>query len=77
MSLAKRLAIIEVTQIRGCYTCHWLKSLTPSDRAAFTDWITDGKPASQLWEVCCSDPENPLGVTESSFRRHLRHHVAE
>ena len=74
MSLANRLASIEITQIRGCYTCHWWRGLTDTDRAAFSQWIADGHPAAQLWEVCCSDPDNPLKVTESSFRRHLRHH---
>lgn len=76
MSLAKRLATIQITQIRGCYTCHWLKSLSDTDRAAFDKWLADGNPAAQLWEVCALDPDNPLPVTESSFRRHLRHHDA-
>lgn len=74
MSLAKRLSTVQITQVQGCYTCHWLKSLTPADRAAFNTWLAEGNPASQLWEVCCSDPDNPLRVTESSFRRHVRHH---
>ena len=59
----------------GCVTCKWLETVSPADRAAFSAWIADKKSKSQLWELCSTDPDNPLTVSLSGFRLHLRHHV--
>lgn len=77
MTLAKRLAAVEITQTPGCYTCAWLRKLSDADRQAFNKWISDKNPIAQLWEISTTDPDSPLKVTESSFRRHIRHHVSQ
>lgn len=59
---------------QGCVTCKWLDTVTPADRAAIDRWITEGKSKSQLWELCTTDPDNPLDISLSGFRLHLRHH---
>ena len=39
-------------------------------------WIADGGSIAQLFEIVSTDDTNPLPVSESPFRSHLRkHHV--
>lgn len=77
MSLAKRLSQVVPFQTNsGCRTCGWLKQLPAADRHAFDDWLVEGRSAAQLWEVCCSD-DNPLQISLTGFRHHLKHHKRE
>lgn len=74
MSLANRLSDVVPTRGRrnGCTTCNWIASLSDSDRAAFNQWIAEGRSITQLWEVAASDPHNPIEVGISAMRLHLR-----
>lgn len=74
MSLAKRLTTVVPTRGRrnGCSTCHWLATLSESDREAFNTWIEDGRSITQLWEVADADPDNPIPVGVSAMRLHIR-----
>ncbi len=74
MSLALRLsAVIPSATNNGCRTCRYLADLSPTDRRAFDDWITEGHSATQLWEVCCADG---LEISMTGFRHHMKHHQA-
>jgi hypothetical protein len=74
MSLSDRLsAVIPVRSNRGCITCLWLESLSPGDRAAYDAWMNSGKSLAQLWEVAATDPDNPLKISLTGFRHHLKH----
>jgi hypothetical protein len=75
MSLSKRLSsVVPVASNNGCRTCHYVSALSDADLQAFDDWLAGGNSATQLWEVCCADPDNPLDVTISGFRNHMKHH---
>lgn len=75
MSIAKRLAaVIAVRSNTGCATCEWLKTIPQQDREAIDQWVADGMSISQLHEIVSSDDTNPLPVSDSAFRNHLRRH---
>lgn len=75
MSLSKRLSsVVPVSSNHGCRTCQYLSTLTAEDRQAFDDWLASGHSATQLWEICCADPDHRLDVTLSGFRNHMKHH---
>lgn len=75
MSLSDRLANIPQRRSnQGCVTCKWVDALSTADRRAFDAWIIDGKSISQLWEACANDDDNPLRLSSSPFRDHIRHH---
>lgn len=77
MSLADRLTqVTPYPSNRGCVTCHYLDSLTKSDRKAWDDWIASGKSLAQLHEIATTDPDNPLKVSLTGFRHHQRAHGA-
>ena len=74
MSLANRLQTVVVSRSnRGCVTCAWLETLPKADRKAFDGWVTEKHSLVQLWEICASE-ENPLKVSVSGLRNHVRHH---
>lgn len=73
MSLAKRLSVTANRSNRGCVTCAWLKTLSEEDYAAWVSWIEEKKSISQLWEIASGDPDNPLPVSPTGLRNHLRH----
>lgn len=74
MSLAKRLADVVPTLGRrnGCTTCRWIDTLSEGDRKAFDEWVSRGLSITQLWEQAAADPENPIPVSVSALRLHLR-----
>lgn len=74
MSLANRLsAVIPVRGRRdGCSTCTWLDSLPTADRAAWEQWVDEGRSITQLWEVAQADPDHPIPVGASAMRLHIR-----
>ena len=75
MSIAKRLAaVIAVRSNTGCATCEWLTTLSSEDQQAINQWVADGMSVSQLHEILTSEPDNPLPVSDSAFRNHLRRH---
>lgn len=75
MSLAQRLSTVQASRANsGCATCQWLKTLNKEDRAALDAWIADGLSIAQLHEICSKDELNPLPVSDSAFRSHLRRH---
>lgn len=55
-------------------TCNWLKGVTKADRRKIDEWIAEKYSVAQLWEILSSDPDNPLVVSNTAFRHHLRHH---
>jgi hypothetical protein len=75
VSLANRLSAVQPSRSnRGCETCKYLKSLSPKDLDAWNSWIAENRSLSQLWEVACSDPENPLSVSMTAVRNHIQAH---
>lgn len=75
MSLANRLdAVIPTLSNKGCRTCAWLKTLSPKDVEAFQNWLTSGRSVTQLWEVATSSTDNPLRVSITGLRHHVRAH---
>lgn len=71
MSLAQRLASVQANRANaGCRTCHWLETLTDTDRQAWHDWLADQKSAQQLYEVAVAEG---LDISLTAFRHHLRH----
>lgn len=73
MGLSDRLAETTPNKSnRGCRTCQWLLTLGESDLAAFHNWIADGNSVMQLHKVCNSDPDNPLPVSFTALRNHVR-----
>lgn len=77
MSLANRLAeVVPTRSNRGCQTCHWLSTLTPQDNKAFSAWIDEKRSVAQLWDIATSETDNPLKVSMTGLRHHVRHHRA-
>ncbi len=77
MSLADRIGNVEPNRgNHGCVTCDWVEALAPGDRAAIDEWIEARWSVNQLWEMCRDDPDNPLDISLSGFRHHVRHHRA-
>lgn len=75
MSLAQRLSTVQASRANsGCTTCHWLKTIPAEDREAIYKWIADKLSIAQLHEICASDEHNPLPVSDSAFRTHIRRH---
>jgi len=76
VSLVDRLAGIVANRSNsgGCVTCKWYAALPDGDRAAFDDWIADGKSMTQLWEVAVADDDNPFPVSLTALRHHIRNH---
>ena len=75
MALSDRLNSVTANRAnRGCVTCRWLVELPDTDREAFKAWITAGKSVLQLHELCATDPDNPLPVSFTALRNHLRNH---
>lgn len=74
MSLAKRLGNVQPNHAnKGCRTCAYLNALPKADSAAWNQWLDEGHSAQQLYEIAHSDPENPLQVSLTAFRHHMRH----
>lgn len=59
-------------QNKGCETCKWVSRLTEEDRKSIADWIAEGWSLRQLHEICASDEDDPLPVTITAFKNHLR-----
>lgn len=75
MSLAEKLSsVVAVRSNSGCATCEWMESLSEKDRQAVTSWIADGMSISQLHDIASSDETNPLQVSDSAFRNHIKRH---
>jgi hypothetical protein len=75
MSLSDQLNSMQPKRSnQGCVTCKWLDTLKEPDRRAFDNWITDGKSIAQLWQACYDDTDNPLNISNTPFRDHIRHH---
>ena len=76
MSLSDQLESLDAKpSVTGCKTCHWLATLSTADRRAFDAWLADGKSRQQLWQACVNNDENPLKITFTPFRDHIRHHL--
>ena len=72
MSLKSRLDSVQASMANnGCRTCMWLDTLSTADRRAFDSWLDESKSIAQLWELCVLEG---VGVTQSPFRYHLKHH---
>ena len=77
MSLANRLSsAVPFRANRGCVTCMWLDELPDADRQAFDDWIRSGNSVAQLWEIASTMEDNPLQVSNTGLRHHIKHHKA-
>lgn len=74
MGLSERLAEVNVPNLSnsGCRTCKWLLTLSDKDRAAFYDWVQNDHSIMQLHRLCVSDPDNPLTVSFTALRNHVR-----
>ena len=56
---------------RGCATCLWYGSLDKGDKAAFDQWLADGKSTRGLWRMCADEG---LRISCSPFRDHCANH---
>ena len=75
MSLAQRLQTVQPSRSNaGCTTCQWLETVSDEDRRAIAKWIDDNLSVAQLHELLATDPDNPLPVSDSAFRNHIRRH---
>jgi hypothetical protein len=75
VSLSDRLDSMKpIPSDRSCKTCQWLATLSTADRRAFDSWLADGKSVGQLLKACFTNEENPLKITSTPFRDHVRHH---
>lgn len=73
MSLSSKIANSSPRrQNRGCETCKWLARLTAEDQQSVQDWLDAGWSMRQLHEICASDEDDPLPVTLTAFKNHLR-----
>ena len=76
MSLSDQLESLDAKpSVTGCNTCHWLATLSTADRRAFDSWLAEGKGKTALWQACVNNDENPLKITFTPFRDHIRHHL--
>lgn len=76
MSLVKKLSAVQPIKANtGCETCQWLSTLPDEDRDAIDQWIADGFSVAQLHEICSNYTDNPIPVTDSAFRNHLKRHT--
>ena len=76
MSLSDQLESFDAKpSVTGCKTCHWLATLSTADRRAFDSWLAEGKGKTALWQACVNNDENPLKITFTPFRDHIRHHL--
>ena len=76
MSLSDQLESLDAKpSVTGCKTCHWLATLSTADRRAFDSWLAEGKGKTALWQACVNNDENPLKITFTPFRDHIRHHL--
>lgn len=75
MSLSDRLAgVIPSRPNRGCETCRWLETLSDRDRRSFDDWLDADYSLAQLHEIASSLEDNPLRVSNTGMRHHVKHH---
>lgn len=74
MALANRLAESQPNRSnrRGCETCIWLRTLSVDDKASFMAWVKNGHSLMQLHDICTTDPENPLRVSFTALRNHIK-----
>ena len=76
MSLSDQLESLDAKpSVTGCKTCHWLATLSTADRRAFDSWLAEGKGKTALWQACVNNDENPLKITFTPFRDHIRQHL--
>lgn len=82
MSLADRLRAAAENPGRsnsGCVSCQWFAGLNDDIKTLINDWYTAGHSTRQLY-ILLSAPDDdepdyqPLPVSESGWRAHLRHH---
>lgn len=77
MSLADRLSTVVPSRAnRGCETCKWIDTLSPRDRASFDSWLAEGNSLAQLHEIASAWEDNPLKVSSTGLRHHVKHHKA-
>ena len=73
MSLSERLKQIEPHRTkRGCETCLWSAQLPQEDQDSITEWVTAGWSIRQLHRICAAEPENPLWISLTAFKNHVR-----
>lgn len=78
MSLSDRLSIVVASRAnRGCETCRWLGTLNERDRSSFDQWLHDGNSLAQLHEIATTMETNPLMVSSTALRHHVKHHKAK
>ena len=71
--LSERLSTITPNKANdGCTTCKWLLTLSEKDVKSFNEWIANGNSMRQLWHVCSSDPDNPLPISLSALKNHIK-----
>ena len=71
---SRRAAVVPNRANSGCVTCKWVEKLPPNDQRAFHDWLDEGRSLTQLWDIISTDPDNPLTVSITALRNHVRSH---
>jgi len=73
VSLSERLKKIEPHRTkRGCETCIWTSQLPKKDQEAILEWAVAGWSLRQLHRICADEPENPLAISATAFKNHIR-----
>lgn len=71
MSLSDRIERAPVRKRSGCRTCVFYDALPPEDKAAFDQWLIDGRVIDELRRLCV---EEGLEVTSTPFLTHIHEH---
>lgn len=60
-----------------CVTCEWLQGTTAQVRNLIHDWLDNDHSVQQLVDILTSpsDDVEPLKISITGFRFHLRHHA--
>ena len=73
MSLSERLQGEKPRRTkRGCESCIWTAQLPTEDQQAIREWIEASWSIRQLHKICATDPDNPLRISVSAFKNHIR-----
>jgi hypothetical protein len=73
VSLSERLKVVSPRRTkRGCESCIWTAELPKKDQESILEWINNGWSLRQLWGICTTQPDNPLTISCSAFKNHVR-----
>jgi hypothetical protein len=73
VSLSERLEVVAPRRsFRGCESCLWTAQLPKKDQESILEWAASGWSLRQLYDICITQPDDPLTISFSAFKNHLR-----